>query len=117
MEKRKLIPLVLAMVAGTSIAYAAPQYDLGEVIVTATRLEEKTQYVPASVNVVTVASTGPSYRPRILKKSKLSAAPARRFTAVAPSAVSSTSSPRNRRKNSAVMRFFLTEAIKRNVSV
>lgn len=53
MEKRKLIPLVLAMVAGTSIAYAAPQYDLGEVIVTATRLEEKTQYVPASVNVVT----------------------------------------------------------------
>lgn len=41
MGKRKLIPLVLAMIAGTSIAYAAPQYDLGEVIVTATRLEEK----------------------------------------------------------------------------
>ena len=53
MGKRKLIPLVLAMVAGTSMAYAAPQYDLGEVIVTATRLEEKTQHVPASVNVVT----------------------------------------------------------------
>ncbi len=27
MVKRKLIPLVLAMVAGTSMAYAAPQYD------------------------------------------------------------------------------------------
>lgn len=53
MGKRKLIPLVLAMVAGTSMAYAAPQYDLGEVIVTATRLEENTQHVPASVNVVT----------------------------------------------------------------
>ena len=53
MGKRKLIPLVLAIVAGTSMAYAAPQYDLGEVIVTATRLEENTQHVPASVNVVT----------------------------------------------------------------
>ena len=54
---------------------------------------------------------------RILKKSKSSAARARPFTAVALSAASLTSSPRNRRKNSAAMPSFLTEAIKRSGSV